>query len=152
MPPPLKSSKLGVVSEVRGFYNHIPKPKGVTLKAASKIVNNFECNSLTFHISALLVEPDIDDLELPTGWVKTGEEFQEELESADYVEELSELAAETNPDWDDELDGIIFIDAKFTWDVSNKHNFSAGQKLIQWLNHADSQENILSAILVNQVD
>ncbi len=115
------------------------------------ISTELECRNIQFQISALMVEPDIDNLDLPSEWIKTGEDFQDSLEDNDLSEDLSFLANESDPEWDDELDGIIYIDAKFGWKWPTKleDNWDAGQRLLGWIRRPENRESVLGVIVSN---
>ena len=116
----------------------------------SNIISRISCKKLTFKVSALLLAPDLSILNLPENWIKTGKDFQDNLDD-ETCETLSELAADQNPDWDDNLDRIIYLDTSFgwKWQDSSSTDWQAGQRLIKWLRRKKNQPHILAAIFSN---
>ena len=116
----------------------------------SNIISRISCKKLTFKVSALLLDPDLTSLNLPESWIKTGKDFQDNLDD-ETCETLSELAADQNPDWDDNLDRVIYLDASFgwKWQDSASTDWQAGQRIIKWLRRKKNQTHILAAIFSN---
>jgi hypothetical protein len=116
--------------------------------ATNNIVSRLGCKSLEFRVVALLREFDASSLELPENWVNSGEDFEPD---DDLRDALSTLAADQDPDWDDNLRDITYIDATFGWKWQSNASvcWDEGQRLMGWIRSKKNQPLILASLISN---